>query len=479
MKEKRNSEKEKKVVLEEGSEAKKPFKLKDTLIALKKNDNFVIILEFAVIIALVVALVFIINGTKNNGGNLGGNQGGIIGGGDSGNLDDDNSGGNTSEKNTCPVCGERIRKIKDEFHHIIDKETLMPADRGYLSVSVICKDSGMGDGLSTALFCMNLDEALAFVNSLDGVEAMFVTEDEVKHYSNGFKNYIYTQGGSQGGSNTQKQSYKAYNFNYFDTISTIIGYEATEAEFAATSNEALELLGEYHKLFDIYNEYDGMVNLYNLNQIVDGQHPKLKVDRKIIDMLLYAKEMYTLTGGRMNVAMGSVLSIWHDYRDAGSEQPAYAELPPMSDLQNAAKHTDINSIVIDEVNSTVWISDPYTKLDVGAIAKGYAVEKVAEMLEAKGKTDYTLNIGGNVRTIGTKATGDKWVTGIENPNDTSVYIEYIQLAGEAIVTSGSYQRYYTVIVGAKCSKCSWVYDQNEGIPSQNVAPGTPPKNLTN
>ena len=78
------------------------------------------------------------------------------------------------------------------YHHIIDKETLMPADRGYLSVSVICNDSGMGDGLSTALFCMDLDEALAFVNSLDGVEAMFVTEDEVKHYSNGFLNYTYT-----------------------------------------------------------------------------------------------------------------------------------------------------------------------------------------------------------------------------------------------------------------------------------------------
>lgn len=480
MKEKKNSEKEKKVLAKEEPEVKKPFNIKDAITSLKNNDYFVIALEFAVIIALVVALVFIINGQKNNGGGIiGGNQGGILGGGDSGNLDDDNSSGNTSEKNTCPVCGERIRKIRDEFHHIIDKETLMPADRGYLSVSVICKDSGMGDGLSTALFCMDLDEALAFVNSLDGVEAMFVTEDEVKHYSNGFQNYIYTQGGSQSGSNTQKQSYKAYNFNYFDTISTIIGYESTEEEFATTSNEALELLGEYHKLFDIYNEYDGMVNLCTLNKLVDGQHPKLTVDRKIIDMLLYAKEMYTLTDGRMNVAMGSVLSIWHDYRDAGSEQPAYAELPPMSDLQNAAKHTDINSIVIDEVNSTVWISDPYTKIDVGAIAKGYAVERVADMLKAKGKTDYTLNIGGNIRTIGTKANGDKWITGIENPNDTSVYIEYVQLAGEAIVTSGSYQRYYTVIVGAKCSKCSWVYDQNEGIPSQNVAPGTPPKNLTN
>ena len=66
----------------------------------------------------------------------------------------------------------------------------MPAEKGFLSVSVICKDSGMGDGLSTALFCMSLEEGMAFVNSLDGVEAMWVTEDEVKYYSEGFDIFV-------------------------------------------------------------------------------------------------------------------------------------------------------------------------------------------------------------------------------------------------------------------------------------------------
>ena len=240
MKEKKSSEKEKKVLSNDGSEIKKPFNIKDTVIALKNNDNFVIVLEILIILALVVALLFIINGQKNNGGTVGGNQGGILGGGNN----SDNSGGNS--------------------------------------------------------------------------------------------------GGNQGGSNVKKQSYKAYSFNYFDTISTIVGYEATEAEFSAVSDEALNLLGEYHKLFDIYNEYDGMVNLCTLNKLVDGQHQKLKVDRKIIDMLLYAKEIYTLTDGRMNVAMGSVLSIWHDYRTEGINHPEKAELPPMEKLESAVEHTDID-----------------------------------------------------------------------------------------------------------------------------------------
>ena len=285
-------------------------------------------------------------------------------------------------------------------------------------------------------------------------------------------------GGNAGTSDVNKQQYKLQSVNeYFDTISIIIGYEASQSEFTAVSREALNLLGEYHKLFDIYNEYDGMVNLCTLNKVVDGQHQKLKVDRKIIDMLLYAKEMYTLTDGRMNIAMGSVLSIWHDYRDAGSLQPVDARIPPMDMLIEAAKHTNIDDIIIDEENCTVWLADPEMKLDVGAIAKGYSVEMVANMLEKKGKTDYTLNIGGNIRTIGTKANGDRWKTGIENPNYTSEYIEYITLAGEAIVTSGSYQRYYIVFTGAQCRECDWSYNQSEGIPSQGVAPGTHPSEL--
>ena len=85
-------------------------------------------------------------------------------------------------------------------------------------------------------------------------------------------------------------------------------------------------------------------------------------------------------------------------------------------------------------------------LDLGAIAKGYAVEMAAQMLEEKGISGYVINVGGNVRTVGTKADGSAWVVGIENPDDdgSQPYLAYLHLAGESIVTSGSYQRYYTV-----------------------------------
>ena len=245
---------------------------------------------------------------------------------------------------------------------------------------------------------------------------------------------------------TNLQKFSAYSFDYFDTVTTVTGYAESQEAFDEIADGILKELGEYHRLFTIYHRFEGLENLCTINELVNGAHRTVTVDRRIIDMLLYAKDMYHKTDGHVNIAMGSVLSIWHDYREIGMSDPASAELPPMEKLTAASEHTDINCLVIDEENSTVTLTDPAMKLDVGAIAKGYAVEMVAKRLEEQGITGFVLNVGGNVRTVGPKGNGEKWVVGIENPVDDEEkpYLAYLELAGQTIVTSGSYQRYYLV-----------------------------------
>lgn len=247
--------------------------------------------------------------------------------------------------------------------------------------------------------------------------------------------------------NEQKnlEKFNAYSFDYFDTVTTVSGYAESKEAFDAVANEVLAQLHEYHRLFTIYHRFEGLENLCTVNELVHGQHRTVTVDERIIDLLLYAKQMHALTDGRINIAMGSVLSIWHEYRTVGMSDPVSAVLPPMEKLQEAAQHTDIDDLVIDEQNHTVTITDPKMTLDVGAIAKGYAVEMVAQALEAKGITGYVLNVGGNVRTVGTKADGTPWTVGLENPLDEGEdYLYYLGLTGQTLVTSGSYQRYYLV-----------------------------------
>ncbi len=241
----------------------------------------------------------------------------------------------------------------------------------------------------------------------------------------------------------EKSKYTTYSMDYFDTVITITGYEYSQEDFDKTANEMIDMLGEYHRLYSIYHRFDGIENLCTINAVTDGVHNTVKVDKRIIDMLLYAKEIYTLTNGTVNVAMGSVLSIWHNYRTIGKDDPKEATLPPMEALLSASQHTSIDNLKIDAENNTVTLSDPLMKLDVGAVAKGYATQKVAEYFKNKGVTGYVLNVGGNVCTIGAKADGTPWTVGIENP-DSEEYFAYLQLDGQSVVTSGSYQRYYYV-----------------------------------
>ncbi len=243
-----------------------------------------------------------------------------------------------------------------------------------------------------------------------------------------------------------KQKFTKTYLDYFDTATSVIGYEESEEEFLMVANLISEELSRYHKLYDIYNCYEGVTNLALINKVFDGEHKTHTVDREIMDFLLFSKDIYVRTAGETNIAMGSVLSIWHDYRERGNDDELSAKLPDFETLSDAAIHTNIDDLILDEENMTVFIRDPEMTLDVGAVAKGYAVEMIARKLEDMGIFGYTLNVGGNIRTIGKKADGSLWRIGIENPdgNSDEPYIEYLNLSGESIVTSGSYQRFYRV-----------------------------------
>lgn len=231
--------------------------------------------------------------------------------------------------------------------------------------------------------------------------------------------------------------------DYFDTVISVVGYEDSKEEFDKMAEEILSEFAEYHKLYTVYHRFDGMENLCTINELDDKTHRTVKVDKRIVDMLLFARQMYDFTEGNVNVAMGSVLSLWHDYRTVGMDNPKVASLPPMEKLVEASEHVDINDMVIDEERCTVNLADPMMKLDVGAVAKGYATEQVARHLEEQGITGYVLNVGGNVRTIGSKPDGSPWTVGLENP-DGGEFLDYLLLDGQSVVTSGSYQRYYYV-----------------------------------
>ena len=242
------------------------------------------------------------------------------------------------------------------------------------------------------------------------------------------------------------EKYSAYWFDVFDTVTILTGYAPSQEEWDKQAEAMHEDLLYYHKLFDIYNTYEGVNNLATVNAAA-GQEP-VAVDEPVLDMLEMALEGYEKTGGKMNVAAGSMLSIWHDYRTAGLDDPDNAALPPMDQLEAAMAHTDPANVQIDREAGTVYLADPDMRLDVGSVGKGYAVEQVARAAEERGLTSFLLSVGGNLRGVGHKPDGAAWTGGIENPWTEyfagESYVQVVNVEDAALVTSGDYQRYYTV-----------------------------------
>ena len=237
----------------------------------------------------------------------------------------------------------------------------------------------------------------------------------------------------------EQTQYTATFLTLFDTVTRVTGKAESEDAFREKTQIVHDELLIYHQLFDIYNDYEGIANIKTVNDNA-GIAP-VAVDRKIIDLLLDCKSYYDLTGGMVNVAMGSVLRLWHEARNDGLNDPKNAYLPEIAALKDAAQHASWDAIVIDEEASTVYITDPKVRLDVGAVAKGWATQRVCEAAP----TGLLISVGGNVAATGPKdPSGTPWVVGIQDPDNGENYLHTLYMPSGSMVTSGDYQRNYAV-----------------------------------
>ena len=238
----------------------------------------------------------------------------------------------------------------------------------------------------------------------------------------------------------QLNAYQETYLTLFDTVTVVKGYAVDEEAFEEALQPFYEEFLLCHELFDIYEDYPNLNNIKTINDQA-GIAP-VKVDERIISLLQFCKEVYEFTDGRVDVTLGPVLSIWHDARDASEANPDKAYLPDMEELKAALKYCGFDKLVIDEAESTVMLTEENARLDVGAIAKGYAIQRASKILPSS----YIVSVGGNVLATGGKEGGDTpWVIGVRDPKgNADDYADTVTLVKGSVVTSGDYQRYYTV-----------------------------------
>lgn len=242
------------------------------------------------------------------------------------------------------------------------------------------------------------------------------------------------------------KKYTATELELFDTVTELTGYTESRDRFDEVKGELLDLLSELHRDFDIYNEYGGYEkNLADVNATVGDQYRSCVISQNLKELLDFGKETYGLTDGNVNIAMGSVLSLWRECRESDTPR-----LPDAQALSDAAAHTDINDFYVAETKSgyLLTVFDPYLTFDVGAIAKGYAAKKAVELLSSLRREgeSFMLNLGGMVCPVGEKPKDAPWQVGIEYPTAAPKdgYLLTVSLSEGSLVTSSAHLRAFEV-----------------------------------
>lgn len=155
-----------------------------------------------------------------------------------------------------------------------------------------------------------------------------------------------------------------------------------------------------------------------------------------IEVFTIARRVSDETGGALDITVGPLVNAWGFGPDAPRDAPDEAEIRRLLGRVGYAK------IEIDPAGGTVRKTQPDVYCDLSAVAKGYAADKVAHVLDDMGLVDYMVEVGGEVRTRGLNADGVAWRIGIERPvSGNRVLQRLVPLSGESLATSGDYRNF--------------------------------------
>lgn len=182
----------------------------------------------------------------------------------------------------------------------------------------------------------------------------------------------------------------------------------------------------------------------------------VRVHEDVIEMLILAKRCHALGNGAFDVTIGPVMDLW----GFAGKNP---HVPLPEKLAGALALVDSGKLIIDEQKQTVFLERRGMKLDLGAVAKGYATEKAVRVLKNRGVARALIDAGGNIRVIGSNSRNAPWKIGIRDPRKSDGLIAVLSLTDSSAVTSGDYYRYFE----AGGDRYNHILDPRTGYPARS------------
>lgn len=245
---------------------------------------------------------------------------------------------------------------------------------------------------------------------------------------------------------------RSYTQEHFGTIMTITLYGSSEKELDEIIADAFE---EIQRLENIFSAKLQTSELSDLNE--NGFNNPVKVSLELYSVLKEAVEYNKLSDGALDVTIGHLIELW----GIGTEN---ARIPSQSELEAYAGMNGCDYLVLDDDTVSVWFTDSRVKLDLGAIAKGYAADVIKIMIIDRNAEIYgLLDFGGNIMTVGSKAEGKPWVIGITDPFNVGSACATVDIIDKCVVTSGNYERYFE----KDGQRYHHILDPSTGAPSRS------------
>lgn len=195
--------------------------------------------------------------------------------------------------------------------------------------------------------------------------------------------------------------------------------------------------------FEEIKKIETIANIFNPDSEISRLNAagKIQASRDLFNMVRESLKYYRLSEGAFDITVGPVVSIWKEKIGEAENKTRGLTLPTESQIKKAVSLVGSDKISLDDNTSSIIFAQSGMSIDLGAIAKGYAVDKAVRRLKELGVRSALVNAGGNVYCLGKKGSR-KWRIGVRHPRKGAEIAYYLDLENQGAATSGDYEQFF-------------------------------------
>ena len=215
-------------------------------------------------------------------------------------------------------------------------------------------------------------------------------------------------------------------------MGSVFNFTVVDKDSATAALHFREAISEIDRIENLISEWRPETQISKVNQ--NAGIKAVKVDQEVFDLTKRAIAYAKMTDGAFDISIAALDEIW---KFDGSMDT----LPSAEAVKKSVENVGYQNIILDSINCTIFLAKKGMKIGFGSIGKGYAADEGKKMIMAKGITAGIVNASGDMATWGKQPDGKPWVVGITNPFKRNRIYKKIRLKDNAVVTSGSYEKF--------------------------------------